>query len=203
MKLYVITKFVGDLGYSGIALNPRSIYKALIKVSRTYTDNDAIDGGDAKNGAKEVIDIYPFMQTMKKKCSSTISDREYAKVLMIALQAYADIHHIVEIRECLIRGLKLSNNTDVQRFQHESPKFKLKVFNERYMRRNGSKLIAEQFAQAKDDRICENCISQPLNAVIQINPDLEMEKMYRDDLKFYDIIMLDAYGVLKRLLGKV
>lgn len=201
LKLYLITKFIGDLNQHEIPLNPYSIYKKLTKLARADIDDTDTDDDDVLDDTKATED-YPFMKIVRQKYSSTISNRKLAKLLMVALRAYADIHQIIEYKQRCSSEPKFSN--DLKRHQMEMrPKHKLTVATERDWRKRAPTLIAKQLANAKNERIHDPRMlyrSYTLNAYVYIFVDAEMLKRYREDEKYYEIITLDEYGVLRRLL---
>lgn len=214
LKLYLITKFVGDVEQHEIALNPKSIRTILIKLKQTGNADINANGNEIdhnKNSTHSVLnedaaDDYPFMKMARKKKSSSISDREYAKLLIVALDAYADIHHIGDFERLCSRAHQLS--TDSEQYKSELPalkKKKLKVFNKQTMRKIGPALIAKQMETAKNERTYEHQVIHPvvsLTQTVQIFIDLEMQERYREDVKLYEIIKLDECNVVKDLLRR-
>lgn len=214
LKLYLITKFVGDVNQHAIVLNPRSIRTALIKLKRTgnadiNANGNEIDHNKARTHSvlnEDAADDYPFMKMVRKKCSSSIDDRDYARLLIVALVTYADIHHIEEFERICSRADQLA--TDSKQYESELPalkKKKLKVFNKQTMRKLGPALIAKQMETAKNERTYEHQVIHPvlsLSQNVEIFMDLEMQERYREDVKLYEIIKLDEYDVVKDLLPK-
>lgn len=200
LKLFLISKLVGDLNQHEVELNPEIIYKYLRKLGRNFVeDPDEDEATNSVHSHHQATGDYPFVKMVRKKKASTISDRKYAALLMDALRAYADIHHIVEFQKRYARD----TNNEPERCQNEPQKPKkttLKLFDERTMRKRAPALIAKQMENAKNDRIYRMVDSEyKLEKFITISVSLEMQKKYREDMKFYDLIMLDERGVLKSL----
>lgn len=213
MKLYLITKLVGYLDQHEIVLNPKSIYEKLKKLSRKRIDDNDNDVYDATNDIDSILNDttetdladYPFSKMMRKKYTSSISEPEYVRLLLDGLQAYADIHHIVEFGQRFAHksvGIGKSK-LDSRRFKIQ----KLTAFDERTVHKHVPALIAKQMVNAKNDRICTLSELKPdqsytLNPFVHIFVDGEMLQRYRDDEKFYRIIMLDENRMLHRFLRR-
>lgn len=207
LKLYLITKFVNDLDQHEIVLNPKSIHKALVKLMRNcnhdINDNDDVIDRNEISANSVLDDDYPFMKMVRKKSSSTISDREYAKMLIVALDTYAAISHIDEFMRSHQFPTDSKHDQSVLS-ELKKKKMKLKVFNKQTMRKRGPALIAKQLETAKNERTYEYdaiYTGITLRKAVEIFVDLDMQIRFREDVKFYDLIKLDEHDVLKRLLG--
>lgn len=203
VKHHLITKFVADIDNQVVTLNPKKIHSILIKVIKGQRSNDCDDNDGGNVNELDASGDYPFLKMVRKKYASSISNREYAELLLTALHAYADIYHFDEFKHHFAQH----SNGDQQYIEEltkpNNPK--LKKFNEMYMHKHGSKLIEKQKANAKDDRIYSHHVVNSrysLHSVVKIFMSKEMAHRYRDDIKFYEIINLDESGVLKAFLKR-
>lgn len=211
LKLYLISKFVGDLNQRKMVLNPQRIEEILQQLSRNYN----ADNNKHNDDADMSVDVdpppatgdYPYMKSIRKKYSSEISDREYAKLLLDALDAYADMHHFVELHKKMAPVLTgtVPHSIDVESMSKQPQKQKLKHSNDSCLRKRGQAVIERELRRAKSTRIYDvREISQELTlkSVVHILVDTELQKRYREQLKRYDIINLTKSGALKHLLGQ-
>lgn len=177
LKHFLITKMINSIDRKEHILNPESICRILRKKAREYID-DSDSGLDTDTN--ESGDDYPFLVEVRKRCKSSISDRQYVNLMVKGLNAYAEMHHLQEIEEkceCIRR---------INSFELESDQQKrvLVLFSERQMMKHAPTLMTKQMEDAKSIQMNFR-FGANFEHVINIFVDGETEKRFRNDLKFY------------------
>lgn len=209
LKLYLISKFVGDLNQRKMMkLHPQSIDEMLHQLLRNHNGDHNDDDTDMSVDVDPPLaGDYPFMKLIRKKYSSGISDREYAELLLDALDAYADMHHFVELERKISAGT-VPLPFDAETISKSQKKQKLRRFDERYMRTRGygQALIERELNHAKNTRIYDKreILQQlTLNSVVRMSVGTELHLRYREQIKYYDIVKhVVESGILKHLLSQ-
>lgn len=197
LKFYLISKFVSELKHRELILNPQLIEDILQQLSQNYTVNNnkrniiTNNDDDVDMNMSAEVDLpatgdYPFMKLTQKKYSCKISDREYEKLLLDALIAYAEMHHFVKLHQRMSPVSAVPYSIDIKSINKQQQKLKLKSTNHRCLNaRSVPKVINSELENAKCTRIYgvrEIFQEQSLKSNIRVLVDPELQKRYREQI---------------------
>lgn len=156
------------------ALDMVSLSK-LIKSAKSPTE--AIDENANNNDVKfHPAEKYPCLGNASQQCIPTLSETDYNKLILIALETYVDLKHLNEVRRNLVLEVAPAEPSKMRKMSLDATQQQAK------------KRIKEEYKNAKHCLIAENEMQS--NIVVAIS--VELGKQYRKDIKYIDAILSEG-----------
>lgn len=187
IKLQMISIFLRRMDHKHPALKPRSIYIRLRTYEDTYSNNfteptpapDAnSDSQNSGNKTKNDISIYPYFRKQNRRYTSSLSDQKIIELLLAALNAYASDARLNELKLRIAKGDELDKKHEMEVKAYHRITSGGQTKNSSYKQVFGPAVInADTLAN----------LAKSINIVVSG----EVADSYRDDIKFYDMIIFD------------
>lgn len=141
--------------------------------------------------------IYPCLNKQKRKATTSLSEEKYTELILIAFRAYNQVYHIKELHTFLKEGVGLKEKCEEMTAKNQNEKenqTKKKPTTVDYIKKNWQMLVEKELENAGNSLTFAlgtiDFVSFPAlmeNFTIEINEYFIQQ--YREDLKFYEIIM--------------
>lgn len=202
LKLHLITALLTKIDHKSVTLNPKTIYFSLKQIESEFGDDFDEEIGQNNNIVKTKgteahtssaqITQYPYNNKVNRRAASELTAKQHVELHLTALNSYIRVFHIKEFQEYW------------KNYEHlEKQKFKLieqytdavKTFWQEPAQPFDLAELEQIQKQAFAKRIKKN--DSPIYTLDVMNEESSITKfinikvnvkMYRDDLKFCDMI---------------